>query len=281
MSRHYYILTLRTQNQIGIIHQITTCILAVNGDILSFNEYVIPETNEFLCRVRFEVNQKLDAADNSKLIDELSTKFGPHIAVKPVSQKLRMGILVSGQNHCLQELLYQHAINRLPVRIPFVISNHDIHAPLCQFYKVPFYPITLSSSDKKEDQILEISRHTSDFMVLARYMQILSPQFIDAYQNDIINVHHSILPAFKGGNPYQQAYDYGVKLIGATSHFVTENLDEGPIIEQDVVSIHHRNTVTDITEKGHWIEKKVLSQTCRLYAENRVLRGKQKVVVFS
>jgi formyltetrahydrofolate deformylase len=112
-------------------------------------------------------------------------------------------------------------------------------------------------------------------------MQILSPQFIDAYQNDIINVHHSILPAFKGGNPYQQAYDYGVKLIGATSHFVTENLDEGPIIEQDVVSIHHRNTVTDITEKGHWIEKKVLSQTCRLYAENRVLRGKQKVVVFS
>jgi formyltetrahydrofolate deformylase len=194
-----------------------------------------------------------------------------------------MVVLVSKYDHCLVDLLYRHQSGELACEIPLIISNHPDTQPIADFYKIPYSVISTTKENKQqaEQQIHSlIQKHQADFMVLARYMQILSNDFVNRYPQRIINIHHSFLPAFIGARPYHQAFERGVKLIGATSHYVTEVLDDGPIIEQDVVRVSHRDTVEDLIRKGRDLEKVVLSRAVRWHVENRILLYVNKTVVF-
>jgi formyltetrahydrofolate deformylase len=199
------------------------------------------------------------------------------------AQRPRMIILVSKYDHCLVDLLYRHQSGELACDISLIISNHADNRPLADFYKIPYAVVAVTKDNKHEaEQRIQqlIDEHRPDFMVLARYMQILSNDFVKRYPQRIINIHHSFLPAFVGARPYHQAFQRGVKLIGATSHYVTEVLDDGPIIEQDVVRVSHRDTVEDLIRKGRDLEKVVLSRAVRWHVENRVLLYGNKTVVF-
>ena len=195
-----------------------------------------------------------------------------------------MAILVSKFDHCLVDLLYRHKIGELACDIPLIISNHPDNQRLAEFYGIPYFVVPVSKDSKREaeqKQIAMIREHRCDFIVLARYMQVLSNEFISEFGSQkIINIHHSFLPAFIGAKPYHQAFERGVKLIGATSHYVTEVLDDGPIIEQDVVRISHKDSVDDLIQKGRDLEKVVLSRGVRWHIENRVLLYGNKTVVF-
>jgi formyltetrahydrofolate deformylase len=195
-----------------------------------------------------------------------------------------MAIFVSKYDHCLVDLLYRQQSGELKCDIPLIISNHPDCERHANFYRIPYHVISVTKEKKAEaeqQQTALLEQHKIDFIVLARYMQVLSNEFIAQYPNRIINIHHSFLPAFIGGKPYHQAFQRGVKLIGATSHYVTEVLDDGPIIEQDVVRISHRDTLEDLIEKGRDIEKVVLSRGVRWHIENRVLLYGNKTVVFA
>jgi formyltetrahydrofolate deformylase len=194
-----------------------------------------------------------------------------------------MVILVSKYDHCLVDLLYRHRSGELHCDIPLIISNHPDNQSIAEFYGIPYRTVAVTRENKRsaEQTILDLLKeHNPDFLVLARYMQILSDEFVSAYPHRIINIHHSFLPAFIGAKPYHQAFQRGVKLIGATSHYVTEVLDDGPIIEQDVVRISHRDTLDDLLQKGRDLEKVVLSRAVRWHIENRVLLFGNKTVVF-
>jgi formyltetrahydrofolate deformylase len=194
-----------------------------------------------------------------------------------------MAILVSKYDHCLVDLLYRHQSGELACDIPCVISNHSDSQSIAEFYRIPFYLVPVEKKEKQaaERQILGLlERQAVDFIVLARYMQILSAEFVHAYPQRIINIHHSFLPAFVGSKPYHQAFERGVKLIGATSHYVTEVLDDGPIIEQDVARVSHRDSIEDLIQKGRDLEKVVLSRAVRWHVENRILLYGNKTVVF-
>jgi formyltetrahydrofolate deformylase len=206
-----------------------------------------------------------------------------HWRLAQSSHRQRMIIFVSKYDHCLVDLLYRRQSGELACDIPLIVSNHPDNQPIADFYKIPYTVITITKDNKRqaENQIQSlIEEHKADFMVLARYMQILSNEFVNRYPQRIINIHHSFLPAFVGARPYHQAFERGVKLIGATSHYVTEVLDDGPIIEQDVVRVSHRDTVEDLIRKGRDLEKVVLSRAVRWHVENRVLLYGNKTVVF-
>jgi formyltetrahydrofolate deformylase len=202
-----------------------------------------------------------------------------HLALTDYRPKV--AILVSAQDHCLVDLLYRQNTGELACDIVMVISNHPTTKPLADFYRAPFHLLT-NPKDKRESEreMLELMGQNADLIVLARYMQILGPEFVGHYLLRMINIHHSFLPAFVGAKPYHQAFERGVKLIGATSHYVTATLDEGPIIEQDVVRVSHRDTVEDMVRKGRDLEKVVLSRAVRWHLENRVLVYQNKTVVF-
>jgi formyltetrahydrofolate deformylase len=188
-----------------------------------------------------------------------------------------MAIMVSSHLHCLADLLYRHESGELACEIPVIISNHDDARRLAEFHRIPFECIP---GKAENEQLAVLERHNVDFIALARYMQILSADFVNRYPQRIINVHHSFLPAFPGARPYHQAFERGVKLIGATSHYVTEALDEGPIIEQDVVRISHRDQLGDLVQKGRDLEKAVLSHAVRWHIDHRILVYARKTVVF-
>jgi len=199
------------------------------------------------------------------------------------SHRPRMIILVSKYDHCLVDLLYRHQSGELACEIPLILSNHPDNQAVAEFYNIPYEVVAVTKENKQaaESKIQNlIDEHQPDFLVLARYMQILSNEFVNRYSQRIINIHHSFLPAFVGARPYHQAFERGVKLIGATSHYVTEVLDDGPIIEQDVVRVSHRDTVEDLIRKGRDLEKVVLSRAVRSHVENRVLVYGNKTVVF-
>jgi formyltetrahydrofolate deformylase len=224
-----------------------------------------------------------DLADFTKHFSPIAEKFQMKWRLAQSSHRPRMIILVSKYDHCLVDLLYRHQSGELACEIPLIISNHPDSRAIADFYKIPYAVISISKENKRqaEEKIQSlIAEHNADFMVLARYMQILSNDFVGRYPQRIINIHHSFLPAFIGARPYHQAFERGVKLIGATSHYVTEVLDDGPIIEQDVVRISHRDTVDDLIRKGRDLEKVVLSRAVRWHVENRVLLYGNKTVVF-
>ncbi|HUO25979.1 MAG TPA: formyltetrahydrofolate deformylase [Candidatus Aquilonibacter sp.] len=273
----------------GEVASISDFVYRHGGNILHADEHADEETGLFLMRVEFDpkdfdidLTQK-DLAEFSRHFAPVAEKYRMQWLLAQSSHRPRVIIFVSKYDHCLVDLLYRHQSGELACDIPLIISNHGDNQPVADFYRIPYTVVSVTKGNKKqaEDRIQSlIDEHKPDFMVLARYMQILSNEFVAGYPQRIINIHHSFLPAFVGARPYHQAFARGVKLIGATSHYVTEVLDDGPIIEQDVVRVSHRDTVEDLIRKGRDLEKVVLSRAVRLHIENRVLVYGNKTVVF-
>jgi formyltetrahydrofolate deformylase len=273
----------------GEVATIADFVYRHNGNILHADEHADEESGLFLMRVEFDPKDfdidltDKNLADFSKHFSPIAEKFQMKWRLAPSSHRPRMIILVSKYDHCLVDLLYRHQSGELACDIPLIISNHLDNLPIADFYKIPYTVISTTKDNKQqaEEQIQKlIEDHKADFLVLARYMQILSNNFVNRYPQRIINIHHSFLPAFIGARPYHQAFERGVKLIGATSHYVTEVLDDGPIIEQDVVRVSHRDNVEDLIRKGRDLEKVVLSRAVRWHVENRILLYGNKTVVF-
>jgi len=278
------ILLISCPDQKGETAAIADFIFRHGGNILHADEHIDEESGLFLMRVEFDPKDfDIPLADFGKHFTPVAEKFAMKWRLAESSQRQRMVIFVSKYDHCLVDLLYRHQSGELACDIPLIISNHPDNQPLADFYKIPYEVVQVTKENKQaaEARIQSlIAQHNPDFLVLARYMQILSNDFAGRYPNRIINIHHSFLPAFIGARPYHQAFERGVKLIGATGHYVTEVLDDGPIIEQDVVRVSHRDTVEDLIRKGRDLEKVVLSRAVRLHVENRVLVYGNKTVVF-
>jgi formyltetrahydrofolate deformylase len=273
----------------GEVATIADFVYRHGGNILHADEHADEESGLFLMRVEFDPKDfDIDLTDKnlaefSKHFSRIADKFQMGWRLAQSSQRQRMIIFVSKYDHCLVDLLYRHQSGELACDIPLIISNHPDNQPLADFYKIPYFAIEIAKDSKRqaEERINSlIAECDADLIVLARYMQILSNEFVNRYPQRIINIHHSFLPAFIGARPYHQAFERGVKLIGATSHYVTEVLDDGPIIEQDVVRVSHRDTVDDLIRKGRDLEKVVLSRAVRWHLENRILLYGNKTVVF-
>jgi formyltetrahydrofolate deformylase len=268
----------------GIVATISDFVFNHNGNILHADEHADEGSNLFLMRVEFDpTDLDIDLAEFSKHFNPIAEKFEMQWRLALSNHRPKMIILVSKYDHCLVDLLYRHKSGELQCEIPLIISNHPDNQPIADFYGVPYVTIPVPKEGKREaeEKILSlIQKNNPDFMVLARYMQILSNEFVNRYPQRIINIHHSFLPAFVGAKPYHQAFTRGVKLIGATSHYVTEVLDDGPIIEQDVVRISHRDSLDDLLQKGRDLEKVVLSRAVRWHIDNRILLYGNKTVVF-
>ena len=278
------ILLISCPDRKGEVATIADFIYRHGGNILHADEHGDQESGLFLMRVEFDPKEfDIDLADFGKHFSPIAETFAMKWRLAQSSQRQRMIILVSKYDHCLVDLLYRHQSGELACEIPLIISNHPDNQAIADFYKIPYAVVPVAKDDKNAAEArihALITEHKPDFMVLARYMQILSNDFVNRYPQRIINIHHSFLPAFIGARPYHQAFERGVKLIGATSHYVTEVLDDGPIIEQDVVRVSHRDTVEDLIRKGRDLEKVVLSRAVRSHVENRVLLYGNKTVVF-
>jgi formyltetrahydrofolate deformylase len=278
------ILLIACPDQKGVVATISDFVFRHNGNILHADEHADEGSNLFLMRVEFDpADFDIDLNDFAKHFSPIATKFQMTWRLAQSSHREKMVILVSKYDHCLVDLLYRHKSGEIACDIPLIISNHPDNQPIAEFYRIPYVTIPVPKDNKRpaEEKILSLLRqHDPDFIVLARYMQILSNDFVNEYPQRIINIHHSFLPAFVGAKPYHQAFERGVKLIGATSHYVTEVLDDGPIIEQDVIRISHRDSVDDLLHKGRDLEKVVLSRAVRWHVENRILLYGKKTVVF-
>ena len=278
------ILLLSCPDQKGVVAAIAEFVFRHGGNILHADEHGDDESNLFLMRVEFDAAEfDIDFRDFTRHFSPVAEKFQMQWRLAHSNHRPRMVVMVSKYDHCLVDLLYRHRSGELRCEIPLIVSNHPDNQPIADFYEIPYRVISITKDNKQqaEEEIRSlIEKHHADFMVLARYMQILSNDFVSRYPQRIINIHHSFLPAFIGARPYHQAFERGVKLIGATGHYVTEVLDDGPIIEQDVVRVSHRDTVEDLIRKGRDLEKVVLSRAVRWHVENRVLLYGNKTVVF-
>jgi formyltetrahydrofolate deformylase len=253
------IATLQCADQRGIVHAMTSSVLACQGNIIENQQFTDPVTNSFVMRTRFETISSLDTA--RKVLFEGLSKFNPDLTIRDNASPKRALVMVTKESHCLRDLLYLLELGELPIQIPVVVGNHEELKSLVESHGIKFRYLPVSSENKAsaETQLLSIiDSEKIDFLVLARYMQILSPDFCDKLSNRIINIHHSFLPGFKGAKPYHQAHAKGVKIIGATAHFVTKDLDEGPIIEQDVAHVSHASTPEELIAIGRDIERRVL-----------------------
>ncbi|MFE7835089.1 formyltetrahydrofolate deformylase [Streptomyces sp. NPDC057474] len=269
----------------GIVAAISTLIARNNGNILSLDQYSDNSAGStFFQRVVFH-REDLSAAlprIEADLADTLKD-FGLTWTLTDQSVPKRMAVLASTSDHCLLDLLWRHRSGELPVTLPMVISNHTKTAEDVRSFGVPFFHVPSQGVDKSEaeTEILKLLDGNVDFVVLARYMQILSPEFLHQVGVPVINIHHSFLPAFIGAGPYRKAKERGVKLVGATAHYVTEDLDEGPIIEQQVVRVSHADTTRDVVRRGADVERLVLSRAVAWHAEDRVLRNGNSTIVFA
>ena len=276
------IATLQCSDQPGIVHAMTSAVLACGGNIIENQQFTDEPTNTFVMRTRFETTQGIDVARKS--LNEGLGKFSPTLHIRPTQSKPRALVLVTKESHCLRDLLYLLELGELPIEIPVVVSNHEDLRSLVESHGFTFIhlPVTAATKAAQEQELLAlIQKHSIDFVVLARYMQVLSNDFCAALPGRIINIHHSFLPGFKGAKPYHQAHARGVKIIGATAHFVTANLDEGPIIEQDVAHVSHTSTPDDLIALGRDIERRVLAKAVKLYAQDRIFIVGERTVVFS
>lgn len=268
----------------GLVATVSDFIYRHGGNILHTDEHTDAESAWFLMRVEFDPSEfDIPLSQVAQQFGPIAQKFKMEWRLAPPGERKKMAIMVSKYDHCLVDLLYRHKVGELNCDIPLIISNHSDNQPVADFYHVPFFVVPVSKENKREaeqQQIAMIREHNVDFIVLARYMQVLSNEFVATFPHRIINIHHSFLPAFVGAKPYHQAFQRGVKLIGATSHYVTEVLDDGPIIEQDVARISHRDSVDDLIQKGRDLEKVVLSRGVRWHIDNRVLLYGKKTVVF-
>jgi formyltetrahydrofolate deformylase len=254
------------------------------GNILDADQHSDAEVGAFFMRVVFDLRDfDLGHGSIQPAMAAALGRFGAAVEVRFPETPKRMAILVSKQDHCFYDLLLRHRARELACEVPLIVSNHADMAEPAAHFGIPFLhiPVTAETKAHAEDQLMAaIQQHRVDLLVLARYMQILSRSLCARYPNQIINIHHSFLPAFVGANPYRQAFDRGVKLIGATSHYVTETLDDGPIIEQQVERVSHRDTVADLQRRGRDLERVVLARAVRLHLEDRLLVSGGKTVVF-
>jgi formyltetrahydrofolate deformylase len=273
------IASLQCADQPGIVHAMTSAVLACGGNIIENQQFTDPATNTFVMRTRFETSQGQAAAEKS--LSEGLAKYSPTLHIRPTSERPRALVMVTTESHCLRDLLYLNELGELKVEIPLVISNHEDLRQLVESHGVKFMYLP---GDKKAQEV-EITKQIEllkiDFVVLARYMQILSADFCDHMPGKIINIHHSFLPGFKGAKPYHQAHERGVKIIGASAHFVTSDLDEGPIIEQDVAHVTHIATPEELIAIGRDIERRVLAKAVKLYSEDKIFVVGKRTVVFA
>jgi formyltetrahydrofolate deformylase len=278
------ILLIDCPDEKGIVAAVSDFLYRHNANILHADQHQDGNLGLFLTRVEWDLTDfGLPIADFGKAFAPVAEKFQMRWRLELSSRRPRVAIFVSHYDHCLADLLYRHENGELACEVPLIISNHRKAERLAGFHKIPFHFIPVEEGKKAEaeqQQLALLTKHSIDLVVLARYMQILSAEFVAQYSLRIINVHHSFLPAFRGAKPYHQAFERGVKLIGATSHYVTETLDEGPIIEQDVVRISHRDQLEDLIQKGRDLEKMVLSRAVRWHIEHRSLVYAKKTVVF-
>ena len=276
------IATLQCADQRGIVHAMTSSVLACQGNIVENQQFTDPVTNSFVMRTRFETSASLDSAH--KALSEGLAKFNPELTIRDNASPKRALVMVTKESHCLRDLLYLLELGELPIQIPLVVGNHQELQSLVESHNIKFkyLPISRESKESSEAQLLSlISSEKIDFLVLARYMQILSSDFCGKLSNRIINIHHSFLPGFKGAKPYHQAHAKGVKIIGATAHFVTKDLDEGPIIEQDIAHVSHASSPEQLIAIGRDIERRVLARAVKLYAENRIFIVGNRTVIFN
>jgi len=268
----------------GIVAAIANFLYQHNANILHADQHQDAENSLFLMRVEWDLKDfSLDEASFAKAFEVIAKTYKMTWELKFSKDKPRMAIMVSQYDHCLADLLHRYKNNELQCDIPLIISNHLDTQKLADFYGIPFFHIPVEKDKKKEAEAKQFTlfdKYQVDFIVLARYMQILSEDFVKRYPQRVINIHHSFLPAFIGARPYHRAFERGVKLIGATSHYVTEVLDEGPIIEQDIDRISHRDQVEDLIQKGRDLERIVLSKAVRWHIENRILIYANKTVIF-
>ena len=278
------ILLLSCKDQKGLVFKITNFIYKIGGNIIDLNEHVDAVESMFFVRVAFELeNIELNEKDLSKEFKLLADEFIANWEIHYVEQKQKVAIFVSKYDHCLQEILWRQSLEEFNIEIKAIISNHSDLIKLAEQYNIPFHLIEVTKETKSEAESkqIEILKNLNiDTIVLARYMQILSEKFVNEFPNKIINIHHSFLPAFIGGNPYKQAFQRGVKIIGATSHYVTNILDDGPIIEQNIIRISHNDSLKDLIRKGRDLERLVLAKALLLHSQYRILVDGKKTVVF-
>ena len=286
VSDSRFILTLRCPDAPGVIHAVSGALLELEGNVLEQAQYTNESTGMFAMRTRFEAGG-VGVDEVRSAIEEATDRFDPTITVRSEDDLPRVLIMVSQYDHCLVDLLYRQAHGEIRMNVPVIVSNHEVCRPIAQQYGIPFEYVPLEkgvdgAKEAAENQLRAlIDEYNVDAVILARYMQILSDDLCRDLEGRAINIHHSFLPGFKGARPYHQAYDRGVKLIGATAHFVTADLDEGPIIEQDVERVEHHQTPEDLAQIGRDIERLVLARAVKLYAEDRVLLDGHRTVVFA
>lgn len=280
------VLLMHCPDQPGIIAVITEFINANGGNILYLDQYVDKDNGIFYMRVEWDLDNF--GIPTEKIRDYFETlyaiKYNMEFKISFTKRKQRMAIFVSKMSHCLYDILARYIAGEWDVEIPVIISNHPDMEIVAKQFNIPYEVIPVNKDNKEEMEAIEFSildKYEVDFIVLARYMQVLSENFINKYPNRIINIHHSFLPAFVGAKPYHAAYDRGVKLIGATSHYVTTELDAGPIIEQDITRITHKDSVNDLVKKGRDLEKIVLSRAVEKHIQRKILTYKNKTIVFS
>ena len=273
------IASLQCADQPGIVHAMTSAVLACGGNIIENQQFTDPATNTFVMRTRFETSQGQAAAEKS--LNEGLAKYNPALHIRPTSQRPRALVMVTKESHCLRDLLYLNELGELKVEIPLVISNHEDLRQLVESHGVKFMYLPGDKATQEAEITKQIQELKIDFVVLARYMQILSADFCNKLPGKIINIHHSFLPGFKGAKPYHQAHERGVKIIGASAHFVTSDLDEGPIIEQDVAHVTHIATPEELIAIGRDIERRVLAKAVKLYSEDKIFVVGKRTVVFA
>jgi len=278
-----FILTLSCPDRIGIVHSVTGWLLSLHGNIVDAQQFGDIEEERFFLRVHFKLPVPASVDELQESFASVAEKFNMQARIHDANRKARLLILVSRQGHCLNDLLFRAHSGQLPVEVAAVASNHNDFAGMAASYGIPFHhlPVTPETKAQQERQILDlVESENVDLVVLARYMQILSADMCRALSGRAINIHHSFLPSFKGARPYHQAHARGVKIIGATAHYVTSDLDEGPIIEQDVERVNHAMSAQQLTRVGSDVESLVLSRAVRSHVEHRILLNGSRTVVF-
>lgn len=278
----HWVLTFVCPDRPGIVHAISGAVVAAGGNITESQQFTSDDTGRFFMRLQIEA--AVTRAEFADKLEILAKSYQMDWKLDFVGRPMRTLVLASKAGHCLNDLLFRQKAGQLPIEIPAVIANHGDLAELAQFFSIPFEAHSITSSAEKtafEERLREVIKQESiELIVLARFMQILSPEFCKEFEGKIINIHHSFLPGFKGANPYAQAHARGVKLIGATAHFVTEDLDEGPIIEQNVTRVEHSDSVRQLVAIGQDAESKTLTQAVRWFAEHRVLLDGSRTIIF-
>ncbi|PXA76260.1 MULTISPECIES: formyltetrahydrofolate deformylase [Auritidibacter] len=285
-AEHRLVVTLSCANQPGIVHAITGCLLKLEGDITESQQFGSPDTGTFFMRVTFTSPYSRDEAD--PIFDQVREDFAMDLNVWDANGRTKTIIMCSKDGRTLNELLFQQRAGTLPIDVPVIVSNHLDLQPMAYFYDIPFVHIPLvknaDGTDNKADaeaRLMQlVNEYNVELVVLARYMQILSDELVQKLEGKAINIHHSFLPSFKGAKPYHQAHARGVKLIGATAHYVTADLDEGPIIEQRVHRVNHGLTAGDFVDRGRSVEGATLAQAVQWHAEHRVLLDGRRTVIF-